>query len=154
MVNFWLAELAYKSGNLTEAKAQMMSGLEASMEKVTTFYDSEDDGLDRAISEHAAGISAAFDAAASDSDKMDIIAEQFLISLYGNGAEGYNFYRRTGFPTTLQPNLEPNPGGFIRSFYYPSNYANNNANVTQKTGAGVQVFWDTNPASPGFPVAN
>jgi hypothetical protein len=154
MVNFWLAELAYKSGNLTEAKAQMMSGLEASMKKVTNFYDSGDDNLERAISEHAAGISSAFDAAASDSDKMDIIAEQFLISLYGNGAEGYNFYRRTGFPTTLQPNLEPNPGGFIRSFYYPSNYANNNANVTQKTGAGVQVFWDTNPASPGFPAAN
>jgi len=154
MVNFWLAELAYKSGNLAEAKAQMMSGLEASMDKVTTFYDSEDDNLERAISDHAASISDAFDAATSDSAKMDIIGEQFLISLYGNGAEGYNFYRRTGFPTTLQPNLEPNPGGFIRSFVYPANFANNNINVTQKTGSDVQVFWDTNPASPGFPVAN
>jgi hypothetical protein len=154
MVNFWLAELAYKSGNLPETKTQMLNGLAASMDKVTGFYDSGDADIERLVSEHSNIVAAAFDAASSDSAKMDIVAEQFLISLYGNGAEGYNFYRRTGFPTTLQPNLEPNPGGFIRSFWYPANYANNNINATQKTGVGVQIFWDTNPASPGFPAAN
>lgn len=154
MVNFWLAELAYKSGNLAETKTQMLNGLAASMDKVTGFYDSGDADIERLVSEHSNVVAAAFDAASSDSAKMDIVAEQFLISLYGNGAEGYNFYRRTGFPTTLQPNLEPNPGGFIRSFWYPANYANNNVNATQKTGVGVQIFWDTNPASPGFPAAN
>ncbi len=154
MVNFWLAELAYKSGNLAETKTQMLNGLAASMSKVTGFYDSGNADLDRLISEHSSLIASNFDDAATDAAKMDVVAEQFLISLYGNAAEGYNFYRRTGFPTTLQPNLEPNPGGFIRSFWYPSNYANNNINATQKTGVGVQVFWDNNPASPGFPAAN
>ena len=39
--------------------------------------------------------------------------------MYGNGVDAYNAYRRTGFPTTLQPNMEPNPGSYIRSLYYP-----------------------------------
>jgi hypothetical protein len=79
---------------------------------------------------------------------------QYFVAMFGNGTDAYNFYRRTGYPTTLQPNIEPTPGGFIRSFFYPANYTNTNSNATQKSGVDIQVFWDTNPASPGFPVAN
>jgi hypothetical protein len=82
------------------------------------------------------------------------MAEQFFVALRGNGHDGFNFYRRTGFPRTVEPNLEPDPGAFIRSFFYPANYANTNSNATQKTGVTDQVFWDTNPSSPSFPPAN
>jgi hypothetical protein len=51
-------------------------------------------------------------------------------------------------------NIDPNPGAFVRSYFYPSNEANVNSNIVQKPGVDSQVFWDTNPASPGFPVAN
>jgi len=96
-------------------------------------------------------MSDAFDNAA---DKMEVVASQYFVASYGNGIDTYNFYRRVGYPTSLQPNVEPNPGGFIRSFFYPANYANNNANATQKDGVAEQVFWDTNPSSPGFPMSN
>jgi hypothetical protein len=66
----------------------------------------------------------------------------------------YNFYRRTGYPSTLQPSLEPNPGNFVRSFLYPANEANLNINVPQKPNVDQQVFWDNNPPSPGFPYSN
>jgi len=86
-------------------------------------------------------------------DKWDILANQYLVASYGNGIDAYNFYRRTGYPTTLQPNIEPTPGNFPKSMWYPANYANTNSNATQKSDLDVQVFWDNNSVT-GFPVAN
>jgi len=97
----------------------------------------------------------------NNEDKMNILGEQHLIAHYGNGSNSYNFYRRTGYPHTLQWTVEPAPGGFIRSFFYPADEANTNPNIPQKPDVGVQVFWDNNPASSaagpgstGFPIAN
>ena len=78
------------------------------------------------------------------------MAEQYFVATFGNGIESYNFYRRTGYPTTLQPNLDPDPGEFTRSFYYPSNAVNTNSNISQKPDQTVPVFWDVN----GVPIAN
>ena len=87
-------------------------------------------------------------------DKMNVLGMQYFVAQYGNGLDAYNFYRRTGYPTTLQPNIEPNPGGYIRSFFYPASHANTNQNITQKDGVTDQVFWDTNPGSPELLVDN
>ena len=57
-------------------------------------------------------IAAAFDA--DPTGGWNVMAREFFTSLFGNGTDAYDFYRRTGYPTNLQPNLEPNPGGFIR----------------------------------------
>jgi len=62
--------------------------------------------------------------------------------------ELYNLYRRTGKADNFQFMINPNPGSFIRSMFYPANYANLNKNAVQKSDVNVQVFWDTNP--PGF----
>ena len=94
-------------------------------------------------------------------DKMNILGEQHLIAHYGNGSNSYNFYRRTGYPHTLQWTVEPAPGGFVRSLFYPADEANTNPNIAQKPDVSVKVFWDNNPASSaagpgstGFPIAN
>lgn len=159
--DFMIGEAALVGGNEPAAKAAMFDGIEKSMDKVTNFYPRTDrfdgimdfyfGGLAFVTSNFYTRISDEWDAAA---DKMDVLGMQYFVAQYGNGLDAYNFYRRTGNPTTLQPNIEPNPGGFIRSFFYPANHANTNSNITQKDNVGVQVFWDTNPASPGFPVAN
>ena len=53
-------------------------------------------------------------------------------------------YRRTGFPSNIQPALEPAAGSssdpFPRSFFYPINHVSRNSNVDQKTLADP-VFW-------------
>ena len=156
-VDFWRAELAMNASPAS-GKALVLSAIGKSIEKVQTFgaldatadLSFEPDAAD--VAAYIADIDAAFDAG-SDEDKWNIMAEQFFIALKGNGHDAFNFYRRKGFPTNLEPNLEPDPGPFVRSFFYPANAANTNSNISQKGGVTDQVFWDTNPGS-GFPVAN
>ena len=157
-VDFWRAEVAMNSSPAS-GKAFVLSGVTKSINKVTSF-GSKDATADLSfepsatdISDYIASVDAAFDAADNEG-KWNIMAEQFFIALKGNGHDGYNFYRRKGYPTNLEPNLEPNPGAFIRSHFYPANAANTNSNIAQKSNVTGQVFWDTNPASPSFPVAN
>lgn len=158
-VDFMRAEVAMLGNDFETAKTLMLSGLGKSVSKVVTFGP-----LDTAanlslaptegqIATHASNVEDKFDTADADG-KWDVLAEEYWVALFGNGIDAYNFYRRTGYPTTLQPNLEPTPGNFVRSLNYPAIFANNNSSVQPKPNQSVQVFWDTNPASPAFPIAN
>ena len=159
--DFMIGEVELVAGNEAAAKTAMFNGMAKSMDKVTNFYPRTDrfdgimdyyvGGLAQVVNDFYARISNEWDDA---SDKMNVLGMQYFVAQYGNGLDAYNFYRRTGYPTTLQPNIEANPGGFIRSFFYPANHANTNSNITQKNGVTDPVFWDTNPGSPGFPAAN
>lgn len=157
-VDFMEAEVAMLS-DPASAKNHIISGVEKSIEKVTSFGSLDPDAdpdfepTTAEIDEYVTDVEEEFEAA-SEENKWNVLAEQFWIASFGNGVLNYNFYRRTGYPTTLQPNREPNPGGFIRSFRYPANFVNNNSSVSQKQEVTTQVFWDTNPSSPDFPVAN
>jgi hypothetical protein len=157
-VDFLRAELAYEAGDIAGAGTLMAAGIEKSIAKVKTF-GALDSGADLSFAPttadeaaYVAEVLALYTAAAGD-DKFNILAKEFFVSQYGNGIDAYNFYRRTGFPSDLQPNLELNPGGFIRSFLLPAVYANNNSNATQKPNVQGKVFWDTNPDT-GFPLSN
>jgi len=161
---FMIAENKMDAGLDGEAKTLMFEGIDISIDKVLNFSTTTDrfnnifDGdplLSMAdyTTKFKNDLGAVWDTGNTD-DKWNILAMQYFVASFGNGNDPYNFYRRTGYPTTLQPNLEPNPGGFIRSFFYPANHANTNASITQKDGVGIQVFWDTNESSPTFPVAN
>ena len=87
-------------------------------------------------------------------DSWNILAEQYFVNLYGDGIDAYNFYRRTGYPKTLQFNIESASGSFVRSFLYPANEATSNNNIIQKENVSVKVFWDNNPDAPAFPFSN
>jgi len=159
--DFMIGEVELVAGNEAAAKTAMFAGMAKSMDKVTNFYPRTDrfDGIMDFYFGGLAQVTNGFYARISDewddaSDKMNVLGMQYFVAQYGNGLDAYNFYRRTGYPTTLQPNIEANPGGFIRSFFYPANHANTNSNITQKGGVTEPVFWDTNPGSPGFPAAN
>jgi len=155
-VDFWQAEMATSD---TDKATFMEAGMKKSIEKVQTFAaldasaDKSFEPTETEVADYIAGIVADFNAATGD-DKENIFAEQYWIALYGGGGESYNYYRKTGFPTTLAPNWEPDPGPFPRTFLYPQNEVITNPNLTQKTSLTNQVFWDTNPASPAFPPAN
>ena len=157
-VDFWRAEVAM-TGSPAAGKPFVLAGIAKSIAKVQTFA-SVDATADLSFEPSATDVSDFIDAvdtafdAADDEGKWNIMAEQFFIALKGNGHDSFNFYRRTGYPTNLEPNVEPNPGAFIRSFFYPANAANTNSSLAQKSGVTDQVFWDTNPASPSFPAAN
>ncbi len=153
MTDFYKAEFAMVGGDMPGAKTAMLDGLAKSIAKVQPFSaldagaDHSFEPSDQDIDDYIATVDAAFDAA-DMTGKWNVLSEQYWIAVVGNGVEPYNYYRRTGFPTTLQPNLEPNPGVFMRSLWYPNNTVNTNSNVSQKADQTQTVFWDTNPTAP------
>ncbi|MFP2996180.1 SusD/RagB family nutrient-binding outer membrane lipoprotein [Spongiivirga sp. MCCC 1A20706] len=156
-IDFWRAEAATSE---TEKAAFLRSGLEKSIAKVQGF-GSLDGSADATFAPSGTDVNgfidlvvAAYNDADPGDDKENILAQQYWVALFGGATEAYNYYRRTGYPNTLLPNWEPDPGVFPRSFLYPQNEVITNSNLTQKETLTEQVFWDTNPAGPAFPSAN
>ena len=156
---FMKAEVALAAGSAGAASTALSAGINKHINKVLEF-GSLDPDADSAFFASASDVSSYVSSvvntfnSGSNEQKWEVLATQQFIAHYGNGMDSYNFYRRTGYPKKLQLNIDPNPGAFVRSFFYPANEANVNSNIVQKPGVDVQVFWDTNPPSPGFPVAN
>ena len=164
-VDFMRAEAILSMGASGTARAMLEDGIRGSMDKVLSFeslvsakmgntvelrdgsigtikdlFGMDDGDIDLYVSE----VLALYDAAADNSARLDVVIKEFHIAAWGNGLEAYNMYRRTGFPSNLQPALEPAPGTssdpFPRSFFYPTNHVDRNSNVEQKT-LSDPVFW-------------
>jgi hypothetical protein len=83
-----------------------------------------------------------------EKDKMDILGEQYFITMFGGGFDAFNFIRRTGYPRTLQRNVEPIPGPFPRTLLYPSFETISNPNMPRRTDNNTKVFWDKGVLNP------
>lgn len=145
-VKFMLAENTLANGG--DALPLLESAVREHIAKVIDFGKSQ---ATAALTPTAADIDAyvnkvkdAYNAAGAD--KMDVIMKEYWIASFGNGAEAFNFYRRTCKPANMQPVLEQDPGAFPRSLWYPASYAVRNKNATQKANVDVPVFWDKNAA--------
>lgn len=162
--HFMLAEAALTRNTGGDARALLQEGITQSISKVMTF------GASSAESENSTAMAAdtafvdvtptqedvdgyiahvmdSYDAAGSDAERLEIVVKEYHIALWGNGLEAYNAYRRTTYPSNLQPTLEASSGDFPRLMYYPADYLNLNANITGQRNLTDQVFWDTN--APG-----
>ncbi len=152
-VDFMQAEIAMVNGNTGDAQTFMSAGITKSIAKVQSFVsldssaDTSFEPSNADVTSFITSVETAFNAADMEG-KWDILGEQYFIAVFGNGIESYNFYRRTGYPTTLQPSLDPNPGTFIRSLFYPANEVNTNSSISQKPDQAQPVFWDTNASAP------
>ena len=138
------------------ARSLLEKGMRASIAKVIAFPATVNVAVPAArvptatnISDYVNTVLANYDAATTDAKRLDIIMKEYYIAAWGNGTEVYNNYRRTGSPNNMQPVLStPNPGFFIRSFFYPSVYINRNINAPAQKTPGTtanKVFWDNNP---------
>ena len=157
-VAFIKAEVALTLG-IGDAAAALEEGVRASIAKVTSFGELDPATVVDAVAGTTFGdffpsmtvvenyVTFVMDEfAAADADgKLDITMKELHIASFGNGLETYNAYRRTGFPSNMQPSLNPSPGAFYRSAFYPANAVNNNSNIDQ-ADISRQVFWDKNPA--------
>lgn len=148
-VYFMRAEAALYLNTGEDPKAMLEEGVRTHIAYVMSFlsdpsqFDNvpSDDDVEAYVNE----VLSLYDAAGSDEERMEVIAKEYWIALFGNGIEGYNLYRRTGHPKNLQPTLL-GTGNFPRSFLYPNNSVNSNPSISQKADLTTQVFWDTNPA--------
>ncbi len=148
--DFLKAEAYLSLGIAGDAKAAMLSGIDKSIARVRAFAGSKGQalpaGLEPSTTAYTTAVSALYDAASTDKDRLLVIGKEYYIALWGNGIEAYNLMRRTGAPAGVQPMLAANPGSFIYSLLYPSDYVNLNSNATQKPNNAVtKVFWDNNP---------
>ena len=140
-MHFMDAEVAALTGG--DPTSSTLAGITASLNKVDDItgapaMSSTD------IDDYIKGFTSEWTFATTLDAKLELWAEEFLISSIGNGIEAYNSYRRNGYPKNLQPMVEPDPGPFPMSMWYPLNYAANNSNVTQKSDLTQRVFWNTN----------
>lgn len=155
--DFMLAEVHLTLRNdPAAAKAAMLSGAQKHINFVRTWalttaeapkilaYRSNA-AFDADRTQYLDKIGADYDAGASTSDRMHVIAREYWISLFANGNEAYNLYRRTGQPNNMQPGQIANFGKFPRSFFYPNDFVTLNSNASQKASHDVKVFWDNNP---------
>ena len=156
-MDFYRAEAALYGGT-GNAKSFILSGVQKSFTKVRSFITRDAGAIVSTVPlttrdvTYMNEVGNKFDAATLTGQR-EILAKELFISLFGNGIDAYNFYRRTGFPQQIQPNIEPNPGQYIRSFFYPANESSANSNMKQKASVSVRVFWDNN-ATTGFPIGN
>jgi len=161
-LHFMLAER--NIGTPAVAEAHLEAGINASITKVMNYSASiaslpdfskdivvDGDTLNRGdyygvsdslITAYIDDVKANFAAA---TDPMDVVAKEYHLALWGNGMEAWNLYRRTGYPSGLQPTREPEQGTFPHILLYPSTYVDLNANANQRGSIGEKVFWD-----PGF----
>lgn len=164
--NFMLAEGVLTAGVTGDARAYLEAGMRASINKVIGFGerldylddtvipdDSDTEDVDETqtvrdlyvpttedVDSYVNTVLAAYDNAAGDA-RLEIVINEYMKALWGNGVEAYNTYRRTGLPSNMQPTYLENPGGFINSFLYPNELVNQNSNASQKADQTVRVFW-------------
>ena len=158
-VDFMLSEAALTLGTTGDAKALLKSAIEKSMAdvralalgttesgKITTFEADQKTIWADEVTKYVTKVLSDYDSATTPDAKLNIIGTEYWLALHGNGIEAYNLYRRTGKPANQQPALDPNPGQFVRSYFYPTSFVARNANAKQKANVTTPVFWDNNPA--------
>ena len=148
-VKFMLSEAALTLGTTGDPRQLLLEGVQSSIDYVMAFGEdvvveafipSQED-----IDDYLAEVGSLYDAAANDTERLEVIVKEYYIALFGNGIESYNLVKRTTMPSNLQPALLEAPGDFPRTFNYPADCVNLNSSISQKPHT-VQVFWDTNPA--------
>jgi len=115
---------------------------------IETFYSTANYNTDR--DDYITAAQTAYDAAADASGRMNYIAREYWVAAFCNGVETFNLYRRTGLPSGMQPTLDPNPGSFPRSWWYPQTYVTLNNKADQKADLTSRVFWDDNSSDLDF----
>jgi Starch-binding associating with outer membrane len=151
-VHFMRAAAALELGTSDDARVQLEAGIRASMAKVTGFLPGVSRGgfdateaadIEIYVTKVLTDAVSGYDVA-SAAGKLEIVIKEYYLALFGNGMEAFNNYRRTGYPSDLQPTILATPGPFIRSFFYPSSFVDVNSVVSQKADVTTRVFWDTN----------
>ena len=150
--DFYQAEMAMADGQTAEAQTFLTNGVAKSFAKVRAFGDRDPNADMSTAPDPALDVDYVIElgqlfAAANDQGKWDLLGAEFLVTAWGNGVEGFNFYRRTGAPSDIQANIEPAPGEYFRSLFYPPRFVERNSNVTQKDGVSDPVWWDNGSAT-------
>jgi len=142
-----LAEAASRGWISGNAATYYNNGVMADMDRFAS-YDASAVIPSSAENAYLASLAIAYNSA----DALKLINTQYWIASFGNGAEAWANFRRSGYPA-LSPNTYPGrqiKGDFVHRFIYPTlessvNAANYKAAVADIGGSDdldTHVFWD------------
>lgn len=134
---FILAEAALRLGTAGDAQKLYEEGIKASMSSA---------GIsDAAITAYFAANPTVVTLSGSNEEKIKQIITQKYISLYGNGLEQWNDWRRTGYPTLAPHQNAVGVDGTrpVRARYIDQEIARN-PNFPNNILQNVRVWWDVN----------
>lgn len=129
--------ILFTSGVLADVRAALLEGADASIQTVAGVADPT----------YVAALGAKFDAATTDAERLEVIITEKYVITYSTGVEGWNDYRRTGYPA-LVPHPEgdraTNPGGEIpRRLPYSENERLLNVNIPfTEVNLQQRFYWD------------
>lgn len=144
MLSSWMHFMSAEQAGINTAAAtdHMLSAIGDAFAKVSGF-DAANPIEERDQSSYVSGFVDEW-SAASAAEKGDLWAKQFFIATVGNGNDAYNAYRKTGFPSDIQPNIENGAeGAFPTLMYYPANYVTNNSEASQRSDLSERNFWNS-----------
>lgn len=145
-IKFLSAESALVLGTNGNPEALLEEAVRSSMEKVLNFggVSSTFEATSADVDDYVAEVLNNYAAATSDEERLDVIITEYYLAGYGNSMEAYNAYRRTGYPSNMQVNINDDNPTFPRSFRYADDAVDVNTSLNQKLLTD-KVFWDTNP---------
>lgn len=144
---FIKAELALMvPGVAGDARALMLEGIDDSVLKVTTFLPDQagepsQSVIDTKKAAYKTLVGNTYNTATTEG-KLEILVKEFYVASWGNGIEGYNNYRRTGYPSNMQPTKEEISGAYYYTALYPAVSVNNNPNAPANVRTR-KVFWES-----------
>lgn len=145
-VHFIKAELMIKSIVQGNPQAELSTAVSQSIDKTVNLFSDfpvlsslQQNSLATRIAKYEDFINAQYDNLDANK-RLELIIKEYYIASWGNGIEPYNNYRRTGYPSNLQPTLEPISGPFYNCAFYSGSSVNNNPN-TPANDRTRKVFW-------------
>lgn len=146
-VYFMKAEAILTAGVTGDARVELENAIRASFAKTSGFGGSPiiassaiDNYVDIVMSGGSLNPTRGYDDV-DNTGKLEIIMKEFYIAAWGNGIEPFNNYRRTGYPSNMQPTLLPASGDYFYSAFYPVNSISTNTNAPTSNLRTRKSFW-------------
>lgn len=153
MITTWMtkihrieAALALGVATTTTPRTLFQTAMQEQFAKVNSFVSKDPGAVAISTARRDAYINdqlAKYDAAVSNTAKLNVVLKQAWFMNFGNGFEIYNTFRRTGMPTGLQTPLQP-PRQFALRLPYAQDEINLNTNTPTVVfdSPANAVFWD------------
>ena len=151
MVKFLHAEMALTTNVPGDPLTLLKEGIQLSMDKTRAFGATQDPSLagsafeitQSRIDNYIANVETAYNNATNDDERLNIIMTEYHLSLFGNGIEAYNNYRRTGFPNFAETAPVMGDPPYPQRFIIPVSELETNPKLADYTpNAFEPVFWD------------
>ena len=159
MVKFYMLEAQISLGVTTgSTEVELLAAaLEEQLSKVIAVGTAADTNAEADISKwpdtytwpityktFIADVIATYPTGGSESQRLNAVLKQAWFANFGNGYEGYNAFRRTGFPNDIQAPLQL-PRQYALSLPYALDEVNLNSNTPDKVydSPSSAIFWDT-----------